>query len=115
MYQLTSTTQSKMSMISWSRAPPLLLRILSNFQAQRSLTGSRSAVHLSPWFGVLARRVLVIFATLEAPERLFSTAGNVMTKNHSSLTCDNMKELIYLHEVWPQVQDWEAVKKMRLE
>ena len=73
------------------------------------------AVYRFPWFGVLARRVLAIFATLAAPGRLFSTAGNVMTKKHSSLTCDNMKELVYLHEVWPQVRDWEAVKKMRLE
>ena len=71
-------------------------------------------VYLFPWFGVLARRVLAIPA-LAAPERLFSTAGNVMTKKHSSLTCDNMKESVYLHEVWPQVRDWEAAKKMRLE
>ena len=72
-------------------------------------------VHLFPWFGVLTRRVLAIFATLAAPERLFSTMGNVMTKKHLSLTCDNMKKLVYLHEVWPQVRDWEAVKKVRLE
>jgi len=75
----------------------------------------RGAVHLFPWFGVLARRVLPIFATSTAPEPLFSTAGNMMTKKHSSLTCDTMKELVYLHEVWPQVRDWGAVKKMRLE
>ena len=75
----------------------------------------RGAVHLFPWFGVLARRVLAIFANSAAPERLFSTAGNVMTKKHSSLACDTVKELVYLHEVWPQVRDWEAVKKMRLE
>ena len=76
---------------------------------------SRCAVHLFPWLGVLARRVLAIPATSAAPERLFSTAGNVMTKKRSRLTCDNMEELVYLHEVWPQVWDWEAVKKMRLE
>ena len=64
---------------------------------------------------MLARRVLAIPATSTAHERLFSTAGNVMTKKRSRLTCDNMEELVYLHEVWPQVQDWEAVKKMRLE
>jgi len=75
----------------------------------------RGAVHLFPWFGVLARRVLAIPTTSAVPERLFSTVGNVMTKKHSSLTCDDMKELVYLHEVWPQVRDWEAVKKMRLE
>jgi len=26
-----------------------------------------------------------------------------------------MEELVYLREVWPQVRDWESVKKMRLE
>jgi len=31
------------------------------------------------------------------------------------VTCDNMEELVYLHEVWAQVREWEAVKKMRLE
>ena len=29
------------------------------------------AVHLFPWFGVMARLVLAIFATLAAPERVF--------------------------------------------
>jgi len=38
-----------------------------------------------------------------------------MTKKRSRFTCDNMEELIYFHEVWPQARDWEAVKKMRLE
>jgi len=115
MRQLTSTTQSKMSMISWSWPPPLLLWIVSTFQAQRSPTGrSRhgrpfpkdknpldewpcGAVHLFPWLGLLARRVLAIPATSAAPERLFSTAGNVMTKKLSRLTCDNMEDLVYLH------------------
>ena len=75
------------------------------------------AVHLSsfPCLGVLARRVPAIPATSTNHERLFSTAGNVTTKKRSHLTCDNMEELVYLHEVWPQVRDWEAVKKMRLE
>ena len=39
----------------------------------------RGTVHLFPWLGVLARRVLAIPATSAAPERSFSTAGNVMT------------------------------------
>ena len=72
------------------------------------------AVHLFPWLGVLVRRVFAIFATSAAPERLFSMAGNVMTKKWSRLTCENMEELVYLHEVWPQVREWEAVKNMRL-
>jgi hypothetical protein len=75
----------------------------------------RGVVYLFPWLGVLARRVLAIPPTSTAPERLFSTAGNVMIKKRSRLTCDNMEELVYLHEVWSQVREWEAVKKMRLE
>ena len=76
----------------------------------------RGAVHLFPSLGVLVRRVLAIPATSEAPKRLFkfSMAGNVITKKRSRLMCDNMEELVYLHEVWPQVREWEAVKKMRL-
>ena len=72
------------------------------------------AVHLFPLLGVLVRRVLAIPATSAALERLFSTAGNVMTKKRSRLTCDNMEELVYFNEVWPQMRVWKAVKKMRL-
>jgi len=73
-----------------------------------------AAAAVNSRLGMLARRVLAIPATSAAPERLFSTAGNVMTKKRSRLTCDNMEELVYLHEVLPQVREWEAVKKMRL-
>jgi len=75
----------------------------------------RGDVHLYPWLGVLARRVLAIPATSAGPERLFSMAGNVMTQKRSRLTCDNMEELVHLHQVCPQVREWEAVKKMRSE
>jgi len=59
----------------------------------------RSVVHLSPWLGVLARRILAIPAISAALERLFSTASNVMTEKRSRLTCDNMEELVYLRGV----------------
>jgi len=58
----------------------------------------RGVGHSFPWLGVLARRVLDIPATSAGPERLFSTAGSVMTKKRSRLMCDNMEELVYLHE-----------------
>ena len=63
----------------------------------------------------LDRRVLYPEVKRKCSTAKFSTAGNVMTKKRSRLTCDNMEELVYLHEVWPQVREWEAVKKMRLE
>jgi len=40
--------------------------------------------------------------------------GYIMTKKRSSLTCDNMEDLVNLHEVLSQVREWETVKKMRL-
>ena len=76
--------------------------------------GRHGAVHLFPWLGVLARHVLDIPVSSSAPERLFSTVGNVMTKKRSRLTCDNTEELVYLHEVLPQVWEWESIQKMRL-
>jgi len=30
------------------------------------------------------------------------------------LTCDHVEELFYLHEVWPKVREWQAIKKARL-
>jgi len=42
-------------------------------------------------------------------------AGNMMTKKRSRLKCDNMEELVYLHQVLAQVREWEVVMKMRLE
>jgi len=51
------------------------------FSKDKNLLDERrhGAVHLFPWLGVLARRVLAMPATSAAPERLFSTAGDVMT------------------------------------
>ena len=72
-------------------------------------------MHIYICLGVMAR-VYAIPATSAAPESLFSTAGNVMTnlKKRSCFTCDNMKELVHLHEVWSHVREWEAVQKTRL-
>jgi len=72
------------------------------------------AVNLFPWLRVLPRRVFAIPATSAVSERFFSTAGDVMTKKRSRLTCDNMGELVYLQEVWSQVREWEAIKKVHL-
>ena len=63
----------------------------------------------------LARRVLAIPATSAAPERLFSSSGNTMTKKRTRLTCDNLEELVFLHETWPVVREWEANKRVRID
>jgi len=150
MDQLTSTTQSKMSMISCSQPLPLVLWILSASQAQRSMTGrsryDRLAMSPFPrtrilstsgvavlctfsldwmsWWGMYLISFLQLhqvqqrlFSTAPVePRRLFSTAIIVMTEKCSCLTCDNMEELVYLHEVWSQVWGWEVKrgKTMRL-
>jgi len=62
----------------------------------------RSCVHLFPWSGVMTRRVLAIPSTSAASERLFSTAGDVLSKNCSRLTCYNMKVLVYIQKVRSQ-------------
>ena len=47
--------------------------------------------NVCPFLGRLARRVLAVPATSASPERLFSTAGNEMTKKRCRLTCDNLE------------------------
>ena len=61
----------------------------------------KSAVKCALGSGHFARRVLAIPATSAAPERLFSSSGNTMTKKRTHLTCDNLEELVFLHETWP--------------
>jgi hypothetical protein len=70
--------------------------------------------NVCPFLGLLARRVIAVPATSASPERLFSTAGNQMTKKHCGLTCDNLETLVYLHEVWPKTREWESRKKLVL-
>jgi len=75
------------------------------------LTESRRASSVVPWIALLGRKVLAVPATSAAPERMFSSAGNIMTKQRARLSCDHLEELMYLHEVWPKVREWTAIKK----
>jgi len=70
--------------------------------------------NVCPFLGRLERRVIAVPATSASPERLFSTAGNQMTKKRCGLTCDNLETLVYLHEVWPKTREWESRKKLVL-
>jgi len=67
-----------------------------------------------PWIVLLGRKVLAVPATSAAPERMFSSAGNIMTEKRARLSCDHLEELMYLYEVWPKVREWTAIKKPRL-
>ena len=37
---------------------------------------------------------------------LFSSAGNTQTKKRNRLNYDNLEKLVYLHENWPLVREW---------
>jgi len=78
------------------------------------LTELRRASLVVPWIALLGRKVLSVPSTSAAPERMFSSAGNIMTKKRVRLSCDHLEELMYLHEVWLRVREWTAIKKARL-
>jgi len=63
---------------------------------------------------LLWRKVLAVPATFAAPKRMFSAAGNIMTKKRARLNCNHLEELMYLHEVWLKVREWTVIKKARL-
>jgi len=78
------------------------------------LTVLRRASSMVPWIALLGRKVFGVPATSAVPERMFSAAGNIMTKKRARLTYDYLEELMYLHEVWPKLREWTAIKKARL-
>ena len=92
---------------------------MSPFPRTRILSTSGVAVLCTCSLGWVSWQGMYLISFLQlhqVPRRLFSTAIIVMTEKCSCLTCDNMEELVYLHEVWSQVWEWEVVrgKTMRL-
>jgi len=75
------------------------------------LTELRCTSSVVPWTVLLGRKVFVVHATSAVPERMFSAAGNIMTKKQVRLTCNHLEELMYLHEVWLKLREWTAIKK----
>jgi len=53
----------------------------------------RRASSVVPWICLLVKKVLAVPATSAAPERMFSSAGNFMTKKRANLSCDHLEEL----------------------
>ena len=50
-----------------------------------------------------SQKYLAIVATSTTSERLFSTAGNIITAKHSSSSMDNVNKLVLLHESLPAI------------
>ncbi|CAB1105140.1 unnamed protein product [Ectocarpus sp. CCAP 1310/34] len=60
-----------------------------------------------PHLANLARRVLAIPATQAESERLFSCAGNIVTKNRNNLAPTTVELLVLLRHSWKIVEEWE--------
>ena len=56
-------------------------------------------------------KVLAVPATSAAPESMFSVTGNIMKEKRARLTWDHLEELMYVHEVWAKVREWQAIKE----
>ena len=61
-----------------------------------------------PHLAILARRVLAIPATQAESERLFSCAGNIVTKTRNRLAPSTVELLVLLRHSWKIVEEWEA-------
>jgi len=119
-------------MLFWSRPTPLMLWFFPTFQVQRSLTGRSRYASLAhspfPRTRIVSTRgvavlcifsfgwvswhgVYLIFLQLQQLPSASCPRGVTWWFQNDN----NIEESIYLHEVWPQVQERKAVKKMRLE
>lgn len=59
-----------------------------------------------PLLAALARRVLALPATQAQSERMFSTAGLIVTPARNLLSSENVELLVYLRNVWGVVDKW---------
>ena len=57
--------------------------------------------------------MLAIPASSAQSERLFSVAGQSVTKKRACLSSDNVELLVFLRTVWPTLDAWAAQKKKR--
>jgi hypothetical protein len=63
-----------------------------------------------PLLAAVARRILAIPATSASSERLFSSGGNVVTTQRTSLDPSVVEKLVFYHENWQKLE----VKRWRL-
>ena len=80
----------------------------SNTVTQNPLRRVSSVV---PWKALWGRKALAVPATSAAPERTFSSTGNIMTKKQARLSCDHLEELMYQHEVWSKVREYTFLSR----
>lgn len=61
-----------------------------------------------PMLALLARRVLCIPASQAQSERVFSSAGLVVTKTRSRLDPENVELMVFLRNILPEVDRWNG-------
>ena len=62
----------------------------------------------------LARRVLALQASQAQSERMFFTAGLIVTPARKSLSCENVELLVYLHKVGGVAETWRMSAHKKL-
>jgi len=69
--------------------------------------------NIFPNISALARRILCIPATSAPVERVFSTAGNTITKKRSRLACEKAGDIIFLHDSWKKAEAYSKEVEAR--
>ena len=63
-----------------------------------------------PLLAALARRLLAITASQAQSERVFSSAGQIVTQTCNRLSSENVELLVALKNIWSVVEEWQLSK-----
>ncbi|XP_024118736.1 zinc finger BED domain-containing protein 1-like [Oryzias melastigma] len=94
----TTSTKAEEELKKYLEAPPLSL-------AENPLKWWSSHEAAFPLLGKLAKRYLCIPGTSVAAERVFSTAGDIVTAQRSNLSPDHVDQLVFLQKNLKIVND----------
>ncbi|KAK0141282.1 Zinc finger BED domain-containing protein 1 [Merluccius polli] len=87
----TSTTREWGEVNEYNRAAPLPL-------SENPLEWWKEHHHEYPFLAKLAKQYLCVAGTSVSAERVFSTAGDIVTAQRSSLTTEHVDQLLFLHK-----------------
>jgi len=82
-------------------------------QANNPLNWWKLNAVLYPNLAKYAKRVLAIPATSAPSERIFSVAGQIVTKKRNRLTGDSVTLLVWLHGAWEEVEKYLAAEQKK--
>ena len=63
-----------------------------------------------PLLAALAGRLLAIPASQAQSERVFSSAGKIVTQTRNRLSSENVELLVALKNIWSEVEEWQQSK-----